>query len=240
MIVEDEELAADRLEMQIEKLGHEVFATVDNSEDALESIRDEQPDLILMDVNIEGEYDGIELADLIHEKYLIPVLFISSLEDERTFKRISRTNPVGFLIKPCSDIQLQRSIQLVVSQLEQSTPPEMEVSSEAGHEIEEFIFIKKRNSLIKVPIDDIFYLEADGRYCQIYTRDQKYLVRIPLKDMFSKLARDYFIQTHRSFVVNLKKIQSLDLEQDVILMENRTVPLSRREKDKVLKCLKWI
>ena len=100
MIVEDDELTASKMEMQIDKLGYELFKWVNNSESAILALSKAQPDLILMDINIEGEYDGIELTDMIHQQWAIPVIFISSLQDNYTFKRIKRTNPIAFIQKP--------------------------------------------------------------------------------------------------------------------------------------------
>lgn len=234
---------ADKMEMQIDKLGHELFAVVDNSDDALAALQDEQPNLILMDVNIEGEYDGVELTDMIHQQWPVPVLFITSLHDDATFRRISRTNPVGYIMKPFSDAQLKHSIDLVLKQLamtQQAQDAQYEVQTNTSKETEEYIFIKKRNQLDKVKITDIFYVEADGRYCQIYTQDQKYLIRMSLKAISERLDPKAFIQTHRSFIVNMHKVKSVDLENDVVVLESMHVPLSRREKERVLETLDWI
>ncbi len=242
MIVEDEGLMADKMEMQIDKLGHDLFTVVDNSDDALEALQKEQPDLILMDVNIEGEYDGIELTDMIHQQWPIPVLFITSLHDDATFRRISRTNPVGYVLKPFSDAQLKHSIDLVLKQLTLAKQEEETsyVMEEIPKETEEYIFIKKRNQLDKVKIVDIFYIEADGRYSQIYTIDNKYLIRLSLKELSNRLNPNSFLQTHRSFVVNIERIKKVDLEGDTIVLENRHIPISRRERQNVLDRLDWI
>lgn len=242
MVVEDEVLTASKIEMQIDLLGHELFAQVDNSDDAIAELQKAQPDLILMDVNIEGDYDGIELADLIHQQWDIPIIFITSLQDDRTFKRIVRTNPVGYIVKPFAEAQLKHSIDLVLKQLHQKTEA-LEVEEPAENSSDkkgEYLFIKKRNQLEKIKIADIFYLEADGRYCQIYTLNKKFLIRMPLKDVFEKVQSTHFIQTHRSYIVNINKIKTVNLEESVIVLENRQVPLSRREKDLVLAKLDWI
>ena len=241
MIVEDEELMADTLEMQLEQMGHGHFGTVDNSKDAFELLQEKQPDLILMDVNIQGEYDGIELVDMIQEQWDIPVLFISSLHDDQTFRRISRTQPLGFLVKPFTEIQLKRSIGLAMQQLEQAREPEFELSKEAEKQpVSDFLFVKSRKKLHKIRIEDIFYLEADGRYCVIQMVDRKYLVRMSLREMAERLHSQRFIQTHRSYFVNIDKIKTLDLEDNVVVLENMHIPISRREKDAVLERLDWI
>ncbi len=239
MIVEDEELFSDKMEMQIEKLGHEVFAVVDNSDDALKNLNEEQPDLILMDVRIEGEYDGIELADIILQKWEIPVLFITSNHDDSTFRRISRIASEGMITKPFTDIQLKRSIEFILEKKEKEKLLEEknEVTWVPG---ENEIFIKHQKKLNKINVNDIFYIEADGKYIQIHLIDKKFLVRISLKEFHLKLDQKQFIQTHRQFVVNTKKIKSIDLENSIIIMESMHIPLSRRERENILKELDWL
>ena len=73
LIIEDEALYADQLEMQLEQLGYEHLGTVDNSAAALELLAAQQPQLILMDIHIRGDYDGVELAEIIDEQYQIPI-----------------------------------------------------------------------------------------------------------------------------------------------------------------------
>ncbi len=245
MIVEDEGLMADKMEMQIDKLGYQHFGTVDNSEDALKLLETSQPDLILMDVNIEGEYDGIELTDMIHQQWEIPIIFITSLHDNRTSKRIIRTNPVAYIIKPFSDAQLKTTVELIVKQLlakpSKIDTYDLNVEEELPTQEKDFLFVKKRNELVKIKIEDIFYLEADGRYTQIYTMDKKFLIRMSLKEMLEKkLDSKLFIQTHRSYIVNITKIKSVNLEDSVVDLGNMHVPLSRREKEEVLKKLDWV
>lgn len=237
MIVEDDELSASKMEMQIDKLGHDLFGVADNSDDAIAMLNNEQPDLILMDINIEGDYDGIELTDMIHQQWSIPVIFISSLQDDYTFRRLQRTNPVSFILKPFSEVQLKRTIQLVVEQLKSSNDNSFELSEPTPKQAKEYIFIKKRKQLEKVKIADIFYIEADGKYAQINMIDKKYLIRMSLREVVNRLSSNNFIQTHRSFVVNMAKIKSVDLQDSVIILENMHVPISRREREMVLEKL---
>lgn len=234
MIVEDDELTASKMEMQIDKLGHELFKWVKNSELAILALEQQQPDLILMDINIEGEYDGIELTDMIHQQWNIPIVFVSSLQDNYTFKRIKRTNPIAFIQKPFSAIQLQRTIELAIEQLQTTQERPYDISNAIAQQKQEYIFIKKRKQLEKVKIADIFYIESDGKYAQIYMVNKKYLVRMSLREIMNLLNSSKFIQTHRSFIVNMDKIKSVDLEDYMIVLENMQIPISRREREVVL------
>lgn len=240
LVIEDEDLTADRIEMLIEKIGHEHLDSVDNSQAALRILEDTLPDLILMDINIEGDYDGVELADLIHQKADIPIIFITSLHDERTFRRIKRTNPVGYIVKPFNDVQLQRSIELIIQQLDVPEEEAYDLPEESIGEEEHVFFVKKGASLEKINLLNILYLEADGRYCVIGFHKKKFLVRIPLREMMMKLNPNDFIQVHRSYVVNKNKIESINLEDNIIQLVGMTIPISRREKDRVLEHLRLL
>ena len=117
LIVEDEELYADQLEIILDKLNYKHLATVDNGIEALALIDEIIPDLILMDVNIQGDVNGIQLAGIIHQKFQIPIIFITSLQDEDTFSKALETRPVDFLLKPFNEVQLQRSVSLCVQKI---------------------------------------------------------------------------------------------------------------------------
>ena len=237
LIVEDEALFASKMEMQIDKLGHNCVGIEDNSVSALHLIESEPVTLILMDINIQGDYDGIELAEKIQSQRDITILFVTSNHDDLSFKRATRNGAAGFITKPFTDIQLQRAIELAISQKKQKDLPSAEEISRVEGDS---IFIKKTKAIVKVLFEDIFYLEADGRYSRIYTKGEKFLVRQALKKLTERLPVTQFIQCHRSYVVNINKIKSVNIEDDVILLEERTVPLSRREKDRLLERLDYI
>ncbi len=250
LIVEDEELYADQLEMLVEKLGYNHAATTDNSVDALSHIRASAPDLILMDININGEYDGIELAGLIHEQWPIPIVFITSLQDDLTFKRASRAAPLNFLVKPFSKLQLQRTIELTVRKLTATkdtgllTKPAPAAAPEnqtweSDFLFQEHFFIKTRQQLEKVAVVDVIYLEADGHYCQVHTDKRKFLVHQAMSELALRLPAN-FISTHRSYLVNVARVTAVDLQDNVVKLGEREVPMSRRSKDAVLDRLDWI
>lgn len=247
LIIEDEELYANKLEMMVDMLDYDLVGIVDNSEDALALIRKTPPDLIISDINIEGAYDGIELADLIHQETNIPIIFITSLKDDRTFKRASRTKPIGFLTKPFDDLQLQRSVELVVQQLafantEETAKKPTPQGENWNNDVmtDQHIFVKVRNKLEKLSLIDIAFLEADGKYCTIHTVKKKYLVRLAMSKLQDKLSQTNFLRTHRSFIVNKSLITSIDLEDSVVYIGEKHVPLSKRERENVLKEMNWI
>jgi len=239
LIVEDEELFANKIEMQIDKLGHTIVGIVDNSDDALSLIDIHHVDLILMDIFINGQYDGIELAEIIQAKKDIAVLYITSQHDELSFKRAARSGPVGFLLKPFSDIQLQRSIELALSQVEPSEVEEQN-ASDISNVKQKSLFLKKKQKISKVDYEDVFYIKSDGRYCRIHTEKEMYLIRKTLKELKLRLPEKLFIKCHRSYLINLGKVKSVDLDNDYVIMQEMKIPLARREKDNLLVRLDYL
>lgn len=256
LIVEDEELFSDQLEMLIDKLGYNHLASVNNAADALRIVAKSPPDLILMDVNIQGDYDGIELADLLHREQPLPIIFITSLHDDRTFARASRTGPLGFLLKPFNAIQLQRSIELTVKQLMATSVAPTSLAPAAApittvQNLEKdnwekdflfngYFFVKNRNHLEKVAVANILYLQADGHYCQVHTALKKFLIHQSLTELGKRLPPEQFLATHRSYLVNVNQVSAVDLLDGLLTVGPKTVPVSKRNREVILKQFDWI
>jgi len=236
LIVEDEELYADQLEMHLHKLDYEHIATVDNSTDALIQAKKNLPDLILMDVNIHGEYDGIELSDLIQKHKITPVIFITSQADDMTFKRIKRTDPIGFLLKPFNHIQLQRTVELALGKLNEE---QNEIISEEAESQDSF-WVKNNNSYTKLELHEIIYLHAEGKYCTVYTSDSRYVLRKSLTKLLDKIDQTCFFQCHKSYAVNLNCVKSFDANLGIIRTDFHEVPLSRRMKEELKEKLDFL
>ncbi|WP_339712786.1 response regulator [uncultured Kriegella sp.] len=107
LIIEDNFIIQMFLESIITDMGHEVANTVDNSEDALDFIEANKPNLILLDIGISGSRDGIETSQIIYEKYKIPVIFITGNSDESTLERAKKTKPIHIIHKPIDDHKLK-------------------------------------------------------------------------------------------------------------------------------------
>lgn len=100
LIVEDEIMIAECLKMQLEDEGYNVCGNFTTGEEAVAFVQETKPDVILMDINLVGEIDGIEAAQLITEKSRIPIIFMTGYEEPEIVERAQKVNPVAFLIKP--------------------------------------------------------------------------------------------------------------------------------------------
>ena len=235
LIVEDEPNYADTLEMFIDELGYKLAGLADEGQKALKLFRENQPDIVLLDINIQGELSGIDLAHLFQAERPTPVIFITSYDDKETFEKAKRTGPHAYLIKPFDPAQLERSMELAT--LRTFTSDEENVfEQDEQHAIlaKEFFFVKERNKLVKLMIEDILWVSVEDKYCILNTVEKKFVIRLSLKELAQKLKAEVFVQTHRSHIVNIKKVDDIDLSEFTISINNQQVPLGKSYKDNLL------
>ena len=120
MIVEDEVIICKEIESTLENLGYEVVATTDNGEAAIELAKKHKPDLILMDIRLNGDIDGIETSEIIRNRFEIPVIFSTAYLDQERIERAKITMPFGYVLKPIqeSDLRVTIEMALYVSKLD--------------------------------------------------------------------------------------------------------------------------
>jgi CheY-like chemotaxis protein len=114
MVVEDEAVVALHLRQELTKLGYTVAGVATNSEQALKMVDEVFPDVILMDIHIQGELDGIETANRIPRYLHIPVIYLTAYSEDTTLKRAGDTHPYGYLIKPFLDRELHATIKMAL------------------------------------------------------------------------------------------------------------------------------
>jgi two-component system cell cycle sensor histidine kinase/response regulator CckA len=112
LVVEDEAVVALNLKQQLTKLGYEVSKIVASGEQALLQAAALRPDLILMDINIQGDTDGIETASQLRDKLQVPIIYLTAYAEEKTLERARATKPYGYLVKPYSERELHATIQM--------------------------------------------------------------------------------------------------------------------------------
>ena len=114
LIVEDERIIAIDLQRRLEKFGYHVTAIAATGAQALESIEAELPDIILMDIMLAGDMDGIQTAQIVKERHEIPVIFLTAFSDEKTLERAKHVEPVGYILKPFKEKELYTSIDIAL------------------------------------------------------------------------------------------------------------------------------
>lgn len=114
MVVEDDIVSSMDLRKRLKRLGYNVCGTLTKGEDVLKQINSLLPDIILMDIQLEGEIDGIDTALKLQESYDIPVIFLTSMVDDFTFQRAKISQPFAYIIKPTLDRELQINIEIAL------------------------------------------------------------------------------------------------------------------------------
>jgi CheY-like chemotaxis protein len=114
LVVEDEAIVALHLKQELTKLGYDLAGVATTGEQALKLIEGVFPDVILMDIHIQGEMDGIETATRIPRYLHIPVIYLTAYSEDTTLKRASDTRPYGYLIKPFLDRELHATIKMAL------------------------------------------------------------------------------------------------------------------------------
>ncbi|KAF5060101.1 putative transcriptional regulatory protein pdtaR [anaerobic digester metagenome] len=114
LVVEDDDIIARVLDWRLNNLGYTVCGRASTGAEAMEMVVQNRPDLVLMDINIQGEIDGIETASMIKKGFSIPVVYVTSHSDGPTLERAKATKPNGFIIKPFGDDDLRVAIDLAL------------------------------------------------------------------------------------------------------------------------------
>lgn len=114
LVVEDENIIAKDIELTLKRIGHVSAGIVSKGEDAITVSEQVKPDLILMDITLKGELDGIEAAKIINDRFGIPVVYITAHQDEDTIEKTKGTNPYGYITKPLDDRDLSTAINSVM------------------------------------------------------------------------------------------------------------------------------
>jgi CheY-like chemotaxis protein len=114
LVVEDEQIVAMDLEQCCHDLGHTVVASASSADEALVFVREHDPELVLMDINLRGTISGIEAASIIRERFQKPVIFITAYDDEATILKARVAEPYGYLLKPFDGRELGAAIQMAL------------------------------------------------------------------------------------------------------------------------------
>jgi DNA-binding LytR/AlgR family response regulator len=234
LIVEDEMIIAANISLQLTHLGYEVTGIIPRAEEVLPHIWLHVPDIILMDINLNGQLDGVEVVHLIQKEFKIPIIYLTANSDEDNFNRAKATNPYAFVSKPFKKLDLQRAIELTLVRIqeEQNSEKNLDLASEEPFILSDCIFVRSHDKMVKVCINNILYIEAERNYCKIHCKDKEHLLVMTLKDIEEKLTSNTLLRIHRSFIVNLSHIDEIATSHVVIA--KKAIPLSADLKKKLL------
>lgn len=114
LIIEDENIVAMDIKNNLKRLGYAVPYVVDSGEKALQKVAENHPDLVIMDIRLSGDIDGITTAKIIRNNFKIPIIYLTAYSDEITLQRAKLTEPFGYVLKPFDEKDLQIAIELAL------------------------------------------------------------------------------------------------------------------------------
>jgi DNA-binding LytR/AlgR family response regulator len=246
LVVEDEFIVSMDIQSSLKKLGYNVVGAAPSGERALEILEKESPDLVLMDIMLKGEMNGIQTAEIVKQQYAIPVIYLTAYADEATLSKAKVTEPYGYILKPFKEIDLHTSIEMALYKDKKEKEVEKEremlysIVDNKEKSVPDFIFVKSNSKLVKLKMDDIYFIEALKDYVVINTVSTRYTIHSTMKDIEVKLGDTDFIRVHRSFIVRMDKIASIDFPNLQLENDRKLIPIGGSYRDDLSSRIKML
>ena len=206
LIVEDEIIIANLLLYHLEQAGHSCVGIAVDYNEAILILDSNKIDLVLLDINLSGNKNGIDLGLVLYNFYKIPIIYISSYSDKQTIDELKNTYPEGYFIKPINHENLLIKIELMFHK--------NEIIDLTNYKIQigkDFFFIN---------INELIFIKADHVYVELEFINDKLLFRTSLKSILELLPSSLFLQANRSIAINHKFI---------VKVSNNTVYTKKQE-----------
>ncbi len=196
LIIEDEAIIATEIEFALRKLGYRVAGKARNGDKALDLLASSQPDLALLDIDIQGTLNGIDLARIIRAKYNYPFVFLTAFSDRATLARLKDTMPYGYIVKPFNRGELLTTIELALHKYAAEQNDSFPTLAEVNHSLLEEL-TEREYEVLRLLDEGLSYREMEERlFVSINT------VKYFQKSIFAKLGV-------RSRQKALRKVKSL-------------------------------
>jgi two-component system, LytTR family, response regulator LytT len=223
-IVEDDFLISNFISTSLTNIGYNVLDICNSYDSFIESFGKSKPDILLLDIKIEGAKTGIDIARHLQDYDDVPFIFISSLNDRKTIDQAKKLMPAAYLIKPFDEDDLYAAIEIALVNHSQKKMPR-EKTPEESIILPDVIFIKQKQAFIKMAWKDILYLESTGNYLKIVAVSSTVSIRQTIQSLENVLP-SFFFKVHRSFIVNLYFAKQIE-PGSILLTNNTDIPVSR-------------
>lgn len=233
LIIEDSPSESELLAKVLKENNYEIAGVATNYSDALKIFYEKKIDLVIIDIFLDGKPDGITFAETITitPNALRPFVFLTASKDRQIFENAKLTRPFSFLMKPFNELEVLYAIEMAIEKFYDQKNIFSAEDEDTVIGID-YLFIKKKQSLKKTLISEILYIEVEGRYCNIVTENEKFVVLISLLKISELLKRNNFIRTHRNYLVNSEKILEIMTDDNLIVLKgSHKIPVSDKYKN---------
>ena len=234
-IVEDELVIGRTILSTLDELGYSHCGPAINYTEAMEMLEENKPDLLLLDIQLSGKKDGIDVAQKINELYQVPFIFLTANSDAETIDRAKKVKPHAYIVKPFTKEELFAAIEIAFSNFtgtRRDTKPEQA----ASYHTKDFMFVKDGYIFRKIFFYELLYLESDANYVTLHLKShKKVMVRSTLNDFIEELDQKKFIRIHRSYSVNISLID--DIFPTELSLGGIKIPIGKSYKEELFKAL---
>lgn len=236
LVVDDEPLVREGLRLLLEReAGVRVLGEARNGEEALERIRELRPDLVLLDVRMPG-MDGLAVVAALAPAERPAVVFVTAHSDYAI--QAFDMHAVDYLLKPFDAERFATALRRARGRMSEGTTDRLEAllaTLQPARAYPERLLLKHEGTVVVVTVNDIDWIEAADNYVKIHARTGRYMAREPLKQIEATLDPARFARVHRSAIVNLSRVKSLDPvssgEAIITLTTGARLTLSRGYRD---------
>lgn len=235
VVVEDEFSILLDITRRLETMEYDVVGSAMSYEEALAAILEHKPDLLLLDINLNAEKSGIDIARKVHENFPLPVVFLTASSDKLTFEEALKTKPMGFIVKPFKDEDLRNNIEMAFMRFNEGKKE----TTRQDISLNEPYFLKYNKLFENIDLSSIVYLESMDNYTKIHSSTKTYTINTPLKNLHSQLPDELFVRIHKSYVISNVNVKAID--GNFLTMKNGDVlPIGKTFKADFLKSLNII
>jgi len=223
LVVDDDELSRNVLVDLINETDSlELIKSCEDAIDAFNIIKEEHIDLVFLDIEMP-KMDGMEMLRTLSP---LPQVILVTSHSEYAVESYEY-DVTDFVQKPISHARFLKSVDKALRRFEESRA---NITSK-----DKTIFIKTESKLVQINTEDVLWVEALGNYMRIFTPKGKYTILSTMKDIASKLAADEFVRVHRSFIVRIDKIETI--EDNYILINQKQISIGKAYKEELTKRL---
>ncbi|MBS1522294.1 MAG: response regulator [Bacteroidetes bacterium] len=234
-IVEDELVIARTILNTLDELGYAHCGPAINYTEALEMLEQDKPDLLLLDIQLSGKKDGIDVAGKLNESYPIPFIFLTANSDGETIDRAKKVRPHAYIVKPFTKEELFAAVEIAFSNFTGHRIKTEQIAADS-FPVKDYMFVRDGYVFRKIFFNDLLYLVSDANYITLHLKSQKkVMVRSTLNDFIEQLDTRKFIRIHRSYSVNINLID--DVFPTEVTVSGTKIPIGKSYRDDLFKAL---
>lgn len=229
-VVEDELIIARTIINTLEELAYVHCGPAISYTEAIEMMERDKPDLLLLDIQLSGKKDGIDVAQKLNELYHIPFIFLTANSDPETIDRAKKVKPHAYIVKPFTKEELFAAIEIAFSNFTGNS------NGVKQGPAKDYLFVRDGYVFRKIYFSELLYLESDANYVTLHLiSHKKVMVRSTLNDFTALLDAKTFIRIHRSYSININLVQ--DIFPAEVSVQGIKVPIGKSYREELLKML---